>query len=178
MVDLGGRGDKLAAQQSQEQQQQGTFCVGHARGGGGMMIACPLLSDDGHQKLKHTTISHQNGNQPPKWRPSDGSERYHCPTVTFACMRGAAAKDGFDGTQDKSCMLQYSCDKLIESINLFTLPPHTTTPPCSPTAIRNLPAFPNHALLTPFPSVTCHILPHHVNQHHSLTICCAGDHPG
>ncbi len=32
------------------------------------MITCPLLSDDGQQKLKHTTIGHQNSNRPPKWR--------------------------------------------------------------------------------------------------------------
>jgi hypothetical protein len=89
-----------------------------------MIIACPLLSDDGYQKLKLTPIIHQNGNQPPKWRPSDGGERCHCPTLTFAYARGAAAKDGFNGAQDTRCMLQYSCDKIIESIITILLCHH------------------------------------------------------
>jgi hypothetical protein len=76
-ADLGEGEGKNSAKQSQKQQQQVNFCVGHARDSGGMMMACSLLSDVGHQKLKHTTISHQNGNQPPKQRPSDGSGHYH-----------------------------------------------------------------------------------------------------
>jgi hypothetical protein len=95
--------------------------MGCARGGRGMMIACPLMSDDGHQKLIHTKISHHNGNQPPKQKPGDGSGRYHCPTMMFACKRGAVAKDDFDWAQDKRCMLQYSCDKIIESIITFLI---------------------------------------------------------
>jgi hypothetical protein len=39
--------------------------------------------------------------------------------MMFAGARGAAAKDDFDGAQDKRCMLQYPCDKIIESIKPF-----------------------------------------------------------
>ncbi len=115
-ADLGRRGGKHSSPTIAGATTKENFFMGCARGRRGMMIACPLLSDDGHLKLKHTTISHQSSNQPPNWRPSESSQCYHHPTMMFACARGVAAKDGFDGAQDKRCMLQYSCDKIIELI--------------------------------------------------------------